>query len=331
MNDQAGLEALSEKNSGSRPSSSPGRTSCRARLYGPLRGSMRLPSVFRRSPDCGPDCWSVPAGRPATWLREIGLYDEFEAVFGSPHGEAALRRMLHATFKLWDRGWPLVAFTLRTRRIDKDLGAQLAEVDTMRRTHLWVICRRLDAEGRLRTPGAGAPAADLAFALSTPTVFEELVHVRGWPADQAADTIAGIVVAAIVDPATPSVTDPRRIGGGSRARSSGTGHRSGFRPMDRGCCASQPSGEMVGIRGVAGGLVILALSSTRSGAVDPSAPRTHGSARPVRSPAIPRRLRPQVRQTGRRLPGQLRHHRSTGGRSKPLVEPLARDAESRGW
>jgi len=202
------LEALSEKNSGSRPSSSPGRTSCRARLYGPLRGSMRLPSVFRRSPDCGPDCWSVPAGRPATWLREIGLYDEFEAVFGSPHGEAALRRMLHATFKLWDRGWPLVAFTLRTRRIDKDLGAQLAEVDTMRRTHLWVICRRLDAEGRLRTPGAGAPAADLAFALSTPTVFEELVHVRGWPADQAADTIAGIVVAAIVDPATPSVTDP---------------------------------------------------------------------------------------------------------------------------
>jgi AcrR family transcriptional regulator len=140
--------------------------------------------------------------------REIGLYDEFEAVFGSPHGEAALRRMLHATVRLWDRGWPLVAFTLRTRRIDKDLGAQLAEVDTMRRTHLWVICRRLDAEGRLRTPGAAEPAADVAFALSTPTVFEELVHVRGWPADHAADTIAGIVVEAIVNPATPAVTDP---------------------------------------------------------------------------------------------------------------------------
>jgi hypothetical protein len=114
----------------------------------------------------------------------------------------------HATFRLWDRGWPLVAFTLRTRRIDKDLGAQLAEVDTMRRTPLWVICRRLDVEGRLRTPGAAEPAADVAFALSTPTVFEELVHVRGWPADHAAGTIAGIVVEAIVDPATPAVTDP---------------------------------------------------------------------------------------------------------------------------
>jgi hypothetical protein len=129
-------------------------------------------------------------------------------MFGSPHGEAALRRMLHATFRPWDRGWPLVAFTLRTRRIDKDLGAQLAEVDTMRRTHLWVICRRVDAEGRLRTPGAAEPAADVALALSTPTVFEELVHVRGWPPDHAADTIAGIVVEAIVDPARPAVTDP---------------------------------------------------------------------------------------------------------------------------
>jgi AcrR family transcriptional regulator len=140
--------------------------------------------------------------------QEVGLYDEFEAVFGSPHGEAALRRMLQATFRLWDRGWPLVAFTLRARRIDKELGAQLTEVDTMRRTHLWVICRRLETEGRLRTPGAAEPAADVAFALSTPTVFEDLVHSRGWTADHAADTIADIVVAAIVDPTTDPVTDP---------------------------------------------------------------------------------------------------------------------------
>jgi AcrR family transcriptional regulator len=140
--------------------------------------------------------------------QEVGLYDELEAVFASPHGEAALRRMLQATFRLWDRGWPLVAFTLRARRIDKELGAQLTEVDAMRRTHLWVICRRIDMEGRLRTPGAAEPAADVAFALSTPTVFEDLVHGRGWPADHAADTIADIVVAAIVDPTTQPMTDP---------------------------------------------------------------------------------------------------------------------------
>ena len=140
--------------------------------------------------------------------KEVGLYAELDAVFASPHGEAALRRMLEATFRLWDRGWSLVAFTLRVRRIDPELGAQMTEVDTMRRTHLWVICRRLDAEGRLRTPGATELAADLAFALSTPTVYEELVHVRGWPPDHAAATIAGLIVDAIVDPATSAVTHP---------------------------------------------------------------------------------------------------------------------------
>src|SRR5206468_3423167 len=84
-------------------------------------------------------------------------------------------------------------------RIDKDLGAQLAEVDTMRRTHLWVICRRLDAEGRLRTPGAAEPAADIGFALSTPTVFEELVHGRGWPAAGWL-TLAAILASEVIVP-----------------------------------------------------------------------------------------------------------------------------------
>ena len=140
--------------------------------------------------------------------REIGLYEELEAVFASPHGEVALRRMVGTTFTLWDRGWPFVALTLRARRVDREFGAQMAEIDTMRRTHLWVICRRLDAEGRLRTPGAPEPAADIAFALTTPTVYENLVRVRGWPSDHASATVAGIVVDAIVDPATAPATDP---------------------------------------------------------------------------------------------------------------------------
>ncbi len=140
--------------------------------------------------------------------REIGLYEELEAVFASLHGEAALRRMVGATFTLWDRGWPLVALTLRARRVDREFGAQMAEIDTMRRTHLWAICRRLDAEGRLRTPGAAEPAADIAFALTTPTVYEDLVHVRGWPSDHASATVARIVVDAIVDPATAPITEP---------------------------------------------------------------------------------------------------------------------------
>lgn len=154
--------------------------------------------------------------------REIGFYDDLESVFASPHGEAALRRMIGATFRLWERGWQLVAFTLRARRLDREIGAQLAEVDAMRRSHLWIICRRLDSEGRLRTPGATEPATDLAFALSTPTMFEELVQVRGWPPEHAASTIGDIIVATIVDPATNPVTEPppdwSALGAGSRPR-----------------------------------------------------------------------------------------------------------------
>jgi len=152
--------------------------------------------------------------------REIGFYTDLESVFASPHGEAALRRMVGATFRLWDRGWSLVAFTLRARRLDREIGAQLTEVDAMRRSHLWMICRRLDSEGRLRTPGATEPATDLAFALSTPTVFEDLVQARGWPPAHAAETIADIVVATIIDPATAPVTDPppdwSALGAGTR-------------------------------------------------------------------------------------------------------------------
>lgn len=155
--------------------------------------------------------------------REIGFYADLESVFASPHGEAALRRMVGATFRLWDRGWPLVAFTLRARRLDREIGAQLAEVDAMRRSHLWMICRRLDSEGRLRIPGATEPATDLAFALSTPTVFEELVQVRGWPSERAADTIGDIIVDTIVDPATDPVTEPppdwSALGAGTRTPS----------------------------------------------------------------------------------------------------------------
>ena len=53
------------------------------------------------------------------------------------------------------------------------LGAQLNDVDAMRRADLWVIFRRLDAENRLKQPGATERAADLAFTLSTPTVYED--------------------------------------------------------------------------------------------------------------------------------------------------------------
>ena len=50
--------------------------------------------------------------------RSAGLYDAFAKVFRRHDGETALRRMIDATFAVWDQGWPYIEFMLRNRRID---------------------------------------------------------------------------------------------------------------------------------------------------------------------------------------------------------------------
>src|SRR5262245_31406044 len=68
--------------------------------------------------------------------RQSGLYAEFATVWESPDGETALRRMLGATFRLWDHSWPFVSFTERVRRSDEEIRRYLLEVDGYRRSNL---------------------------------------------------------------------------------------------------------------------------------------------------------------------------------------------------
>lgn len=140
--------------------------------------------------------------------HEAGLYDDFDSVWQSPDGETALRRMVEATLKLWDRAWPIVQFAERARRADPEIQAHLREVDGYRRANLVSIAERLAVEGRLRPPRDAAMAADLAFALSLPAVYEELVQVRTWPLARAVSTVAQSVVTALLDPATEPVLEP---------------------------------------------------------------------------------------------------------------------------
>jgi len=155
--------------------------------------------------------------------RDAGLYSGFDRVWASPDGETALRLMVHATFELWDGAWPFVEFLLRARRNDREVGDQLRAVDTMRKSHLWIICRRLAVEGRISSGRAPEWAADVAFALSTPTVYEELVRVAGWDVTAAADAAAGAVVAVVIDPRTRPTVDPPPDWGGSAMTSFGAG------------------------------------------------------------------------------------------------------------
>lgn len=140
--------------------------------------------------------------------RDVGAYVDFDWVWASPDGETALRRMLDTTVRLWDRAWPLVEFTERARRADQEIERVLADVDGYRLAHLRSITDRLGIENRLRGPFDAGAAADVAFALSVPSVYRELVRVRAWAVPRAIEAISDGVVSAVVDRNVPALTTP---------------------------------------------------------------------------------------------------------------------------
>ena len=140
--------------------------------------------------------------------RDAGTYADFERVWHSPDGETALRRMIGATVRVWARAWPIVEFSERARRTDPQILRHLREVDGYRLANLRSITDRLAIEERLRPGLDAAAAADLAFAMSLPAIYEQLVRVRGWSELRAASSVTDAVVAAVIDPARPAVGQP---------------------------------------------------------------------------------------------------------------------------
>jgi AcrR family transcriptional regulator len=137
--------------------------------------------------------------------RSLGLFHAFRDVFTSRNGEEAMGRMIAATLSFWDQAWPYVEFLLRSRRVDPVVGREMAFIDRLRHAHYWAIVRRLEDEGRLRRGATADTAADVAFAFTTPSVYEELVVLRGGTPDDAIDATTLAVLGAILDPAAPSL------------------------------------------------------------------------------------------------------------------------------
>jgi AcrR family transcriptional regulator len=160
--------------------------------------------------------------------ESVGLFAAFQKVFDSPDGETAMRRMIEATMSFWDRAWPYLAFLLRSRRIDPVVSREMDFIDRLRNAHLWAITTRLAQERRLRPSETAGSAADQAFALTTPTVYEELVVRRGASAASAVETATRAVLGAIVEPGTePAAGSPPDWAGleaaaAARARAEGS-------------------------------------------------------------------------------------------------------------
>ncbi|MBI3747058.1 MAG: TetR/AcrR family transcriptional regulator [Chloroflexi bacterium] len=132
--------------------------------------------------------------------RSTGLFDAFREVFRSPDGETAMRRMIAATVSFWGQAWPYVEYLLRSRRVDPVVSREMDYIDRLRHAHYWAIAERLRQEGRLMPSLTSESAADQAFALTTPTVYEELAVRRGSGAEAAIDTITRAVLGVILDP-----------------------------------------------------------------------------------------------------------------------------------
>ena len=132
--------------------------------------------------------------------RSFGLFDAFRAVFRSPDGEAAMRRMIAATVAFWGEAWPYLEFLLRARRIDPVVAREMDYIDRLRHAHFWAIAERLEQEGRLRVGVTADAATDRAFALTTPAVYEELAVRRASTPESAIETITTAVLAVILEP-----------------------------------------------------------------------------------------------------------------------------------
>lgn len=137
-----------------------------------------------------------------------GLFRSFPVVFSSPHGEEAMRRMIRATADLWSGAWPYLEFILRSQRVDPVVGREMAFIDRLRHAHYWAITRRLEDEGRLRDGLDAVRAADRSFALTVPTVYEELAVRRGASLDDVAEIMTQATLAAILRPGSEPVLDP---------------------------------------------------------------------------------------------------------------------------
>jgi AcrR family transcriptional regulator len=138
----------------------------------------------------------------------LGLFKSFGRVFQSPDGEEAMRRMIAATVSFWGQAWPYLEFVLRARRVDPVITREMEFIDRLRHAHYWAIAKRIDDESRIRGGRSTEWAADQAFALTIPSVYEELAIRRSWTTSEVTEAVTAAVLGVLIEPGTKAVRSP---------------------------------------------------------------------------------------------------------------------------
>jgi AcrR family transcriptional regulator len=138
----------------------------------------------------------------------IGLFKAFGPVFQSPDGEEAMRRMIAATVSFWGQAWPYLEFLLRARRVDPVITKEMEFIDRLRHAHYWAIAKRIEDEGRIRGGRSAEWAADQAFALTIPSVYEELAVRRSRTTAEVIEAVTAAVLGLLLEPGSEPVRSP---------------------------------------------------------------------------------------------------------------------------
>jgi hypothetical protein len=116
--------------------------------------------------------------------------------------------MIAATVSFWGQAWPYLEFVLRARRVDLVITREMEFIDRLRHAHYWAIAKRIEDEGRVRSGRSADWAADQAFALTIPSVYEELAVRRSRTAAEVIDAVTTAVLALILEPGSEPVRSP---------------------------------------------------------------------------------------------------------------------------
>ncbi len=138
----------------------------------------------------------------------VGLFKSFGRVFQSPDGEEAMRRMIAATVSFWGEAWPYVEFLIRARRVDPVTTREMEFIDRLRHAHYWAIAKRIEDEGRVRDGRSADWAADQAFALTIPAVYEELAVRRSRTTAEVIEAVTAAVLGLLLAPGSEPVRSP---------------------------------------------------------------------------------------------------------------------------
>lgn len=178
--------------------------------------------------------------------NSLGLFESFGRVFRSPHGEEAMRRMIEATVSFWEQAWPYLAFVLRARRVDPVVTREMRFLDRLRHAHYWAIAKRIADEGRIRDGRSADWAADQAFALTIPSVYEELAVQRSRTTGEVIDAVTTAVLAVLLEPGTQAVEAPapdwQALEQAAAERALGAG--ADFRRLSPEWAAARPDGRV---------------------------------------------------------------------------------------